>query len=374
MSVSPPLRLQVGQLFIVGLTGPALSDVERAWLRLVRPGGAILFRRNIEEPQQTTNLLRDAMQAAGGSDKATEQIPFLRAVDLEGGLVDRLRDVVGASPSAAAVAATGDSRDAKRHGQLIGRSTRLLGFNATFAPVLDLALPEAAPVMRTRVYGTTAEQVVSYALPFLQALQSERVMGCGKHFPGLGGGTLDSHAAMPRIERTWEQLWEQDIAPYRELTRLMPLLMVAHAHFPKVREGGKEPASVSRFWVTQVLRKMIGYRGLVLTDDMEMGGLLSQMSMEDAAIAAVLAGADLLEICREPALVLRGYEAVLREAEKSEAFRKVVKRNCSRVLTHKRALLVPVLPRVATSGQLNRLRADIRAFAEIIAAREKSLA
>lgn len=361
MSQALSLRHQVGQLFLVGLSGTELSDVERAWLQLMRPGGFILFRRNIEQAAQTTTLLREAAQAAG--QMSSEHIPALRAVDVEGGLVDRLRDLIAPSPSPAAVAATGRSRDAKRHGQLIGRSARLLGLNATFAPVLDLALPASASVMRTRVAGPTAEAVLRYAAPFLAGLHGERVLGCGKHFPGLGGGMLDSHAAMPSIKRTWEQLWDEDIAPYRDLLRTLPIVMVAHANYPLVQEAGSMPASVSRFWVTRILRKRLRYEGLILTDDMEMGGLLSQMSIEDASVAALLAGADLLEICKDPALVLRGYTAVLGEAERSAAFRALVRSACTRVLAHKRRLLQPLLPRNASPAQLASLRADIQSFA-----------
>lgn len=367
MSQSLVLRHQVGQLFLVGLTGPVLSDVERAWLQLIRPGGFILFRRNIEQAAQTTTLLREAAQAANGSHSVKEHIPALRALDLEGGLVDRLRDLITPSPSSAAVAATGRSRDAKRHGQLIGRSARLLGFNATFAPVLDLALPASASVMRTRVAGPTPAAVLRYAEPFLAGLHGERVLGCGKHFPGLGGGTLDSHAAMPSIQRTWAQLWSEDIAPYRELLRTLPIIMVAHANYPLVREAGAMPASVSRFWVTNVLRRRLRYEGLLLTDDMEMGGLLTQMSIEDASIEALLAGSDLLEICKDPALVLRGYDAVLFESERSATFRAIVRRACTRVLAHKQRLLQPLLPRNATAAQLSTLRADIQSFAASLA-------
>ena len=359
MSTGIALRHQVGQLFLVGLGGCTLDGVERAWLRLLRPGGFVLFRRNIEQAAQTTILLRDATQVAAGNG---EHVPALRAIDLEGGLVDRLRDLLAPSPSAAAVAATGSSRDAKRHGQLIGRAIRLLGFNTTFAPVLDLALPEAAPVMRTRVYGQTPEAVLRYALPFLQGLRAERVLGCGKHFPGLGGGNLDSHAATPRIERRWQQLWDEDIAPYRELLSHLPLVMVAHACYPKVEQAAEDPASVSRFWVTDILRRRIGFEGLILSDDMEMGGLLTQTSIEQAAVQALLAGSDLLEICREPALVLCAYEAVLAEAERSAAFRAMVRRAYLRVVAHKGRLLHPQLPRNATGEQLTRMRAEIQLF------------
>jgi beta-N-acetylhexosaminidase len=365
MSGQLPLRHQVGQLFLVGLGGTSLTDVERAWLQMLRPGGVVLFRRNIEESAQTTMLLREATQAASSQHgKEPDQIPALRALDLEGGLVDRLRDLLGSTPSAAAVAATGRIRDARRHGYLIGRATRLLGFNTTFAPVLDLALPDSATVLQSRVYGRKAEDVLRYALPFLDALRAERVLGCGKHFPGLGGGNLDSHAAMPRIERSWDELWLEDMAPYQNLARSLPIVMVAHAHYPKVVESGDVPASVSRFWITQVLRRRMGYQGLVLTDDMEMGGLLSQMSIEEAAIQALLAGTDLLEICRDPALVLRAYDAVLREAELSASFRTVVRRACHRVIAHKRRLLHTTLPRPATAEQIARQRLDLRSFTE----------
>ena len=369
--MSMPLRHQVGQLLLVGLSGAALDAAERAWLRLLRPGGFVLFRRNIEEAAQTTTLLREATQAAAG---AGEHLPALRALDLEGGLVDRLRDLLAPSPSAAAVAATGNAHDAKRHGQLIGRAARLLGFNTTLAPVLDLALPDAAPVMRTRVYGQTPEQVVQYALPFLQGLRTERVLGCGKHFPGLGGGTLDSHSATPRIARSWQQLWDEDIAPYRELLSHLPIVMVAHACYPKVTQAHGAPASVSRFWIADTLRRRVGFDGLILSDDMEMGGLLTQMSMEEAAVQALVAGSDLLEICREPALIFRAYEAVLTEAERSPAFRALVRRASGRVVAHKGRLLNPQLPRNATGEQITRIRTEIRLFASEIEAAERTRA
>lgn len=365
------LRHQVGQLFLVGLGGPELEAAERGWLRLLRPGGFILFRRNIEEGAQVATLLREAAQAAAGDGEHT---PSLRALDLEGGLVDRTRDLLGPTPSAAAVAATGSKRDAQRHGLLIGRATRLLGFNATFAPVLDLALPEAAPVMRTRVYASGAEEVIRYALPFLQSLRSERVLGCGKHFPGLGGGTLDSHLATPRIQRSWDQLWDEDIAPYRELIRYLPIVMVGHASYPKVSHSEGQPASISRFWIGDTLRRRIGYEGLVLSDDLEMGGLLTRMSMEEAAIGALAAGCDLIEICKDPALIFRAYEAVLAEAERSAAFRSIVRRAYAHVVERKCLLLNPALPRSATAEQLAGMRSELRLFQTELAASERARA
>ncbi len=362
------LRHQVGQLFIVGLGGPALDAAERGWLRVLRPGGLILFRRNIEEPGQTTALLREATAAVSGDGEHT---PVIRAVDLEGGLVDRLRDVLAPSPAAAAVAATGSKHLAERHGELIGRAARLLGFNTTFAPVLDLALPQSAPVMRTRVYGPTADAVIDYARPFLQGLRTERVLACGKHFPGLGGGNLDSHAATPRIVRTWNELWDHDMKPYRELGTRLPLIMVAHAAYPRVGRDGERPASVSRFWITDTLRRRLEYNGLIVSDDMEMGGLLTKMSIEEAAVQAIAAGSDLLEVCKDPALIFRAYEAVLAEAERSQVFRLRIRRTCERVRLSKSGLLSPHPPQNSTVAQLARIRSDLHLFTVEIEAQQR---
>jgi beta-N-acetylhexosaminidase len=324
------LRHAVGSLLIVGLEGTELSPVETAWLRLIRPSGVILFRRNIEEAAQVYALLQSA---TAGIDQ-----PAFRCVDLEGGLVDRLRDLIAPVPSVGEVAATSKKKLFLEHGRLIGEEISLLGFNTTFAPVLDLALPVSANVMRTRVAASTPGKVIEYAKQFLSGLEQSGVVGCGKHFPGLGGGTLDSHQATPEIQRSWQQIWEEDLLPYRKLRKQLPLVMISHAAYPRVKET-QGPASVSSYWIRDVLQGKIGYRGLVLSDDMEMGGILTQHSIEEASIAAVVAGTHLLEICKQPALILQTYEALLAEAERSKAFRAQVERAARQVHRHKLRLL-----------------------------------
>jgi len=351
------LRQQVGQLIIAGVEGAELTALERAWLKLVRPGGVILFRRNIEQAGQVTALLREATEIAGA--------PLFRCVDLEGGLVDRLRDLIAPMPSAAMVFATGKRSNFLKHGKLIGQESRALGFNVALAPVLDLALPTAATVMRTRVLAAKPKDVAEYAAAFLEGLDSERVLGCGKHFPGLGGGRLDSHVAMPLIDRTWKELWEQDISVFRTVAPRLRMMMVAHAAYPRTRDKG--PASISSFWISTVLRMRLGFAGLVVSDDMEMGGILTQVSMEEAAVKAVLAGTDVIEICKDPALVLCAYEALLREAERSAVFRKRLEAAARRVTEHKRRYLDAALPRVASASQIERLRTRVKRFADEVA-------
>src|SRR6185437_2039669 len=346
------LREQVGQLIIVGIEAMELSALERAWLGLIRPAGVILFRRNIEQPSQVAALLRETTEAAGA--------PLFRCVDLEGGLVDRLRDLIAPMPSAAAVFATGKVTNFTRHGCLIAREAKALGFNTTFAPVLDLALPISADVMRTRTISANSADVIRYATAFLDGLAAEGVLGCGKHFPGLGGGALDSHRATPHIHRAWKQLWNEDLAPFRTLAPRLPFIMVSHAVYPQTKD--QAPASISRHWITSILKKRIGFTGLIISDDMEMGGILTQSSIEEAAVQAILAGTDLIEICRDPSLVLRAYEAILTEAERSAAFRKRVESSSHRVTESKHRHLSARIPHVASPIQIEKLRESIKKF------------
>jgi beta-N-acetylhexosaminidase len=308
------LRYAAGSLMVVGLSGFELTGLERAWLKLVRPSGIILFRRNIAEVGQTRALLAESTAYCTSAS--------LRCVDIEGGTVDRLRDAVAPMPSAQAVARTGDPKLMRLHGELIGKEALAFGFNATLAPVLDLALPESAAVMGSRIVSAAYEQVVEYARNFLMGLKMHGIAGCGKHFPGLGGGHLDSHQETPSIRRG-DLLWSQDISPYRLLGEELPIIMVNHASYPD-QESGATPASVSEFWITAVLRERIGYKGLIFSDDLEMGGILNYMPIEEAAVAAIRAGMHLVEICHRPELILRAYEALVSEAERSAAFRELL--------------------------------------------------
>jgi len=367
MKSNPTLRHQVGSLLIVGVESTALTALETAWLRAIQPSGIILFRRNIELPAQIHSLFRNA--------SAVLQQPFFRCVDLEGGTVDRLRDLIGPTPSAAEVTATGNKKMYRKHGDWIGRALRALDFNVDLAPVLDLALTQSQAVMGTRAASAYPARVAAYAREFLAGLSQQGVLGCGKHFPGLGGGTLDSHHATPRIARTWEQIRQQDLEPYRALTSKLPLIMVNHAAYPKI-ERPVLPASLSRFWITEVLRGKLRYRGLVISDDMEMGGVLDYASPEAAAIEAIAAGTDLLEICHRADRVLATHEALLREAEKSPAFRRGVVAAASRVAKARQHLLRKTLqPRPLSASGLKKLQAAQQRLREEIAlARTKGAA
>lgn len=361
--MSLAVRHAAGSLLVVGLSGTELTGLERAWLKLARPAGIILFRRNITDSNQTHALLKEATaQCAPHS---------FRCVDVEGGTVDRLRDALAPMPSAQAVARAGSERLMREHGALIGRAVRAFGFNTTLAPVLDLALPVSAKVMGTRVAAANAEGVVTYARNFLSGLRAQGVVGCGKHFPGLGGGALDSHLVTPEIHRNMRDLWRDDLAPYLELCEELPMVMVSHAAYPDTR-GNNLPASASHFWITKILRERIGYRGIIFSDDLEMGGILKVLSIEDAAIEAVRAGMDLLEICHSPELILRAYEALIAEAERSVAFRELLISRAYRNAKSRKRLFANGPSKALTENQFEALRRKILRFTEVVSkAQEK---
>ena len=357
------LRQAAGSLLVVGLGGTELTALEHAWLKLISPAGIILFRRNIDNAKQTRALLSDATVLC--------QSAHLRCVDIEGGTVDRLRDAVARMPSAQAVADTGDTKLMQRHGELIAKEALAFGFNTTLAPVLDLALPASANVMGTRTTSPNPESVIRYVRAFLTGLAAHGVVGCAKHFPGLGGGTLDSHLATPAIRRTWAELWNEDLVPYKKLRAELPMVMVSHATYPKTR-GSKSPATASPFWITTVLQKRIGYRGLIFSDDMEMGGILKFMPIEEAAIAAVRAGMHLIEICHSPELILRCYESLLREAERSAAFRNLLLERARTGARLRAVRFGSPFARALSATQLETLAGTVRQFEQAIEARQSA--
>ncbi|HEY2472189.1 MAG TPA: beta-N-acetylhexosaminidase [Terracidiphilus sp.] len=362
MSEVTGIRQAAGNLLVVGLSGTELTALERAWLKLVRPAGVILFRRNIVDAEQTRALLNEATGL--GARHA------VRCVDVEGGTVNRLRDALSPIASAQAVAAAMRTAKkpvlARKHGELIARAVKIFGFNTTLAPVVDLTLPEATEVLGSRTTGATPADVIAYAREFLAGVATQGIVGCGKHFPGLGGASGDTHFVTPAIERNWDQIWNEDVVPYRELHRAMPMIMTNHAAYPRT-PGKNEPASASQFWITGTLRKKIGYKGVILSDDLEMGGILKFLPVDEAAVAAVRAGSDLVEICHSAELILRSYEALISEGERSAAFRRVLLA-AARVSVRKRArLYAGGLPPALNMKRLASLRSEIAQFNETIA-------
>jgi beta-N-acetylhexosaminidase len=338
-----------GQLLIVGFDATEMSARLSSLLTRVQPAGVILFARNIKSAEQTRRLLRDCQKCVS--------TPLFTCVDLEGGRVDRFRDVLGPAPSAADVFGTGDRKLFRKHGRVIGENCRAMGFNVDFAPVLDLAFEASRSVMSSRTVSANPRDTILYARQFLAGLCNANVLGCGKHFPGLGEGKLDSHHELPVIEKPLKKLGAEDLVPYYELRRRLPMVMVSHAAYPQVTHD-KTPASLSKIWITNILRKRIGYRNLIVSDDLEMGGVLSAAPVGEAAVAHIRAGGDVCLVCHREDYVLQAFEALQKAAEHDKKFAKRIDESVRRMMAFKKkwaALLrVPKVPSVAKVSMLSR--------------------
>jgi beta-N-acetylhexosaminidase len=349
---------QIGQLLIIGFDGTEMSPRLSSLLTRTQPAGVILFARNIVSAEQTFKLLKDC--------QASVATPMFTCADMEGGTVDRLRSVFGRAPSAADVFASGDRKLFRKHGKVVGESCRALGFNTDFAPVVDLAFPASRTVMSSRAVSADPKQAVVYAREFLMGLRSAGVLGSAKHFPGLGEANLDTHQALPNVDKSWKKLWDEDLYPYRAMKRELPMILIGHASYPRVTPAGM-PASLSRKWITDVLRKKMGYRGLIVSDDLEMGGVLKAAPVEQASIQHIRAGGDLCLICHMEEYVLRSYEALIREAERDPKFAKRVAESAARVTAFKKnSADIKKRTPAPTQLKIERLSRQLKEFSERI--------
>ncbi|HMS18998.1 glycoside hydrolase family 3 N-terminal domain-containing protein [uncultured Sphingorhabdus sp.] len=312
------LRTKVGQLFFIGIAGPELDASTRELIEDFRPGGICLFARNIREAKQTRELL-------DGIREMSQLVPFL-SLDQEGGLVDRLRRILTPMPAANKIRTV---EEARRLASLIAESTRLLGFNTDFAPVVDVidaAREKDNNGLYSRAFGSNAEGATELAGAFLDKLQSEGILGCIKHFPGLGAAAVDSHEELPSVEIDDNELSNTDLLPYRKLTATHDpaFVMVAHAAFPNSKnqisdlDGRMTPSSLNGKFVTELLRDEFNYEGISITDDLEMGAILKNYGIGKACVKAVNAGEDMLAICAGRDNIIEGRDAVIGAVERGE--------------------------------------------------------
>ncbi|MBI4458498.1 MAG: glycoside hydrolase family 3 protein [Acidobacteria bacterium] len=352
----PTLADAVGQLFVIGFEGNSWNPSLEQLFRDIRPGGVIFFSRNIADAESFRRLVK---ALADFLAEIEVPVPFL-ATDLEGGAVDRFRDVLAPLPPVRDVAIAGLARQA---GEIAGRGLAVFSLNVDFAPVLDLASSESEEVLGNRTAGADPQDVIRFAADFLDGLAAQGVVGCGKHFPGLGGGRVDSHQKMPRIDKAASRIWEEDLLPYRRLVSRLPMIMVAHAWYPALESAGDSsqplPASLSSPIVSGLLKDRLGYQGLVLSDDLEMGGVLEGRSIGEAAVAALQAGCDQVLVCRRAENVREALKAVLQEASCDPNFRALAEAAAQKVLRAKQRLGITKTKREISSVDWESLRQQL---------------
>src|SRR6267143_3164505 len=230
---SLPLEQQIGQFFFIGLPGPELDEEARALIEEIKPGGIILFGRNIEAADQVRKLLDGA--------RAMLPIAPLCGIDQEGGLVDRLRDIFPPMPSARAIRQHGDLAGVRALGRITGELLRMLGFDINFAPVMSIITQERSQLtngLYSRSFGRSPGEVLGYTTVYMRGLQATGCLGCLKHFPGIGAGDIDSHIEMPMVPLTRGDLLAQDLEPdsefFQRADARVRVVMVSHGGFPNI--------------------------------------------------------------------------------------------------------------------------------------------
>jgi beta-N-acetylhexosaminidase len=365
---SLPLEQQIGQFFFIGLPGAELDQEARSLIEEIKPGGIILFGRNVEAADQVRKLLDGA--------RAMLPIAPLCGIDQEGGLVDRLRDIFPAMPSARAIRQHGDLSGARTLGRVTGEVLLMLGIDINFAPVMSIITQERSQLtngLYSRSFGRSPGEVLGYTTVYMRGLQATGCLGCLKHFPGIGAGAVDSHIEMPMVPLTHDDLLAQDLAPYIELFQRaddrVRVVMVSHGGFPNIdikkgtTSGLLEPASISSSIVSTLLRQELGYKHLVVTDDLEMGAIAKNFEIEDASVRAFLAGEDMLLICATPETIRRGYRALLKAARSGSVSEKRIQASLKRIAATK-ALVKPPPP--LDMEKFDRLANEIRLLNETL--------
>lgn len=278
-----------GQLLLLGVPGTELDAESAALFREVQPGGFILFGRNISSPRQLRRLIDDLRDVSAVEPVIT--------IDQEGGRVSRLKLIGNEPPNAQQLRDRGDRALIREHGEVTGRLLRLFGFNLDLCPVLDISFDdEADNSLRGRCYGRSVAEVIDFAGVFNDALRGTGVLSCGKHFPGYSSAGLDPHHELPTLSRSRELMEAHELAVFRAFADRVDSMMIGHIAVDGLDDSGL-PASLAPRIVTELLREDLGFEGLVMTDDLDMGAILNHYGFDETMRMAMAAGNDLLMIC-----------------------------------------------------------------------------
>ena len=296
------LEEKIGQMMFVGIHGTTLTENTKNSLTSMHVGGIILFDRNMETREQVKALNSSLKDLALNS----YSLPLFLSVDQEGGLVTRMKQQAYTTPPATEIS-KGKPEDAYTHANKTGNDIRELGFNLDFAPVLDIGSR-----MHGRTYGTTPQQVTSFGEQACRGLRDSGVLFTIKHFPGMGRSETDPHTDKSVVNVPQQTILQEDMLPFRHIIDQYPhhqfMVMAGHIRYPAF---DAKPASLSPVILKQMLRSQLGYQGIVITDDLDMGAVSEGYTPEKIGIVAIQAGTDILLSCHDPEVQQRIYRSTL---------------------------------------------------------------
>ena len=311
------LDQKIGQLIMMAVPGDGMNRAAEMILKRYRPGGVILFGYNLSTFEHNKKFIHDLQEASC----SYTGIPLFISIDQEGGRVVRIVSGATQFPGAMAAGVSGDRDLVYRWGRILAAELRITGVNMNLAPVLDVNNNPRNPVINTRSFGSDPRQVADLGAAFIRGIRDSRCIAVGKHFPGHGDTDKDSHLTLPVIRYGMERLSRIELVPFkRAIGAGVECIMTAHIAYPSILESD-EPATESKRFLNDMLRKEFGFDGLVITDDMEMHAISRRQEMGEAAVRSVLAGADIILISsyeRNILLIINALTKAVREKRITE--------------------------------------------------------
>jgi beta-N-acetylhexosaminidase len=337
-------REKIGQLFMVGFEGTTVAPDLASFIKEYKPGGVILFSRNLESVEQIVDLTNDLQRCSPHS-------PLLISIDQEGGRVSRLPKDFTIFPPCGVLGMCHSSELAYAAAATIAKELRSVGINMNMAPVLDVNSNPTNPVIGDRAFGTTPEPVCELGLATAGGLQDNRVVACGKHFPGHGDTAADSHKELPVVTAPREQLEQVEWPPFRRAAAQgIATMMTAHVLYSALDD--QLPATLSPTIITRLLRDELRYDGVVLTDDLEMRAIIDHYGIEEATVRAVLAGCDMPLICKDRNREVAAITALDKAVADGTVPSHRLELSLARVARLKQRFLAPYKPAVVSDAKL----------------------
>jgi len=288
-------KQKLGQRIGLGFTGTKISDEFRRLVSEYKAGNVILFRDNIESASQVRKLCKEIQEFV----QSETGHPAFIAIDQEGGAVVRLpRDMVNV-PGAMALAASGKPENIALAAEITAAELKRIGVNLNCAPVLDINCNQDNPVIGNRSFAPVAKDVASFSVAAIKAYEKAGLMCCGKHFPGHGDTAVDSHLDLPTVDRSPDELEKRELIPFRSAIEAgIPAIMTTHILFPQI-ENERLPATMSKKILQGLLREKMGFKGLIVSDAMEMKAIMDHYGLPNGCVTALSAGVDIVYICHE---------------------------------------------------------------------------
>lgn len=278
---------KIGQLLILGIEGREIGELDILSINQHKVGGFILFGRNVTDKDQLLNLINSLKEENSG-----ERVPLFISIDEEGGRVSRLSGIFTNLNRPYGLGTINDPDLSYEYGKVLGRKLKEFGFNMNFAPVLDINSNPKNPVIGDRAYGNSADLVKIHALAVMKGIKDESIIPVGKHFPGHGDTGVDSHLELPMVNKTYEELQAQELIPFKAaIDDGIDMIMVAHILYPQLDDL---PASMSKVLMGDILRNKLGFEGVIISDDMTMGAIAENYSIEEASLKFLINGGDIV--------------------------------------------------------------------------------